>query len=198
MNLVRSECDIGDIAGVSYDEFASIMIVVFFSVMVLVAIRLVANKGHFRTVLKTVFTAQPDVPISPSDQGGTSFPDDQPMERRRSSIMKQGFEYLGIMMHHSEVQNEFINPNHAARRSLAAFRNIPSSQTAPPFSTGDYRFPYSTDDTSFLRKTFFGSVLSDELLWLQPITYGCMSAILVCRVCVPIEVLSFIFLFNTL
>ena len=168
MNLVQSECDIADIAGFSYDEFATIMMVVFFSIIALVVFRLIAKKGHFRTVLKTALAISPIVqtvssPLSPPT-----------IKRRRSSIMDHFTK-----AHHSEAQNEFIRPQHAARRSLSAFCAEPCSQVAPPRSTVGYRYDYSTEDTSFLRKSFYGSVLSDELLWLQPVAYGCLSAILV-------------------
>jgi hypothetical protein len=77
------------------------------------------------------------------------------------------------------MQSEFLLPENAARRSLAGFQAKASKHSAPGVSKRPYRFNYATDDESFLRHTFFGSVLSDELLWLQPIFHGCVSGLLV-------------------
>jgi hypothetical protein len=175
MNLVQSECHSDlDIAGFSYDEFATIMMVVFFSIIALVVFRLIAKKGHFRTVLKTALTRSDPQRIYMRPTLSTSPLSPPTIKQRRSSIMDHFTK-----AHHSEAQNEFIRPQHAARRSLSAFCAEPCSQVAPPRSTVGYRYDYSTEDTSFLRKSFYGSVLSDELLWLQPVAYGCLSAILV-------------------
>jgi hypothetical protein len=131
MNLVQSECDIADIAGFSYDELATIMMVVFFSTIALVVFRLIAKKGHFRTVLKTALAVSPIVQT-------VSSPLSPPTIRRRSSTMDHFTK-----AHHSEAQNEFIHPQHAARRSFSAVCAEPCSQVAPPRSTVDYRYDYS-------------------------------------------------------
>ena len=57
LDLVQSECDFGDIASIPYDEFASIMVVVFSVVIILVTLRLkwsVWCGCDFHTVLRIV------------------------------------------------------------------------------------------------------------------------------------------------
>jgi hypothetical protein len=46
LNLVQSDCEVGDFAGIPYDEFSSIMIVCFSSIIGLIAIRLILKKGQ--------------------------------------------------------------------------------------------------------------------------------------------------------
>ena len=104
---------------------------------------------------------------------------DSTKKTRRRSVLEVSLEFFGFHKDSKEKKSEFLLPKNAARRSLAAFRAKASKHTAPQPCLLPYRATYSTDDASFLRHSFFGSVLSDELLWAQPITYACFSGLLV-------------------
>ena len=112
--------------------------------------------------------------VNPQDNAATI-----PSPPRRRSLVDQGLELIGFKHYHILTQSEFLLPANAARRSLAGFHAKASKHSAPGVSKRPYRFDYTTADSSFLRHTFCGSVLNNELLWLQPIFHGCVSGLLV-------------------
>jgi hypothetical protein len=190
LDLVQSECDFGDIASIPYDEFASIMVVVFSVVIILVTLRL--NGCNFHNVMRIVAilteankvvnkprSVNPQENEARSRRTLTREQTTLGFKPRRRSLVDQGLELIGFKHYHILTQSEFLLPENAARRSLAGFQAKASKHSAPGVSKRPYRFDYTTADSSFLRHTFCGSVLNNELLWLQPILHGCVSGLLV-------------------
>jgi hypothetical protein len=75
--------------------------------------------------------------------------------------------YILITGFHGEVLPAFKQKHQSTQRLVSGVSKRP------------YRFDYTTDDSSFLRLTFIGSVLNNEPLWIQPICLGCVSGVLV-------------------